>query len=95
MIFSLLYKIIAYGAVKPLFGRRKKSFQTLLPIISFYPLDFFCEKSALAAIPEERMLDEMLTTGLLNFFFTGLLLAGLPEPLMGEGRVNLEASFSF
>ena len=41
------------------------------------------------------MLDEMLTTGLLNFFFTGLLLAGLPEPLMGEGRVNLEASFSF
>ena len=56
---------------------------------------FFCGKSALAAIPEERMLDEMLTTGLLNFFFTGLLLAGLPEPLMGEGRVNLEASFSF
>ena len=53
------------------------------------------EKSALVALPDERMLDEMLTTGLLNFFFTGLLLAGLPEPLMGEGRVNLEASFSF
>ena len=52
-------------------------------------------KSALAAIPEERMLDEMLTTGLLNFFFTGFLLAGLPEPLIGEGRVNREASFSF